>query len=234
MLPAIQKIISQKKISFFDDEELVVLNGDVKQLKINYEDTQDKLIDAGDYGIVYLDKHGDVIKMITGFHGSFFQTNYFTIYNTKGKRVKSIGYLRRSDPTSIPQNLFRAPSKKIDTGKIIMEVYNYDNHNHIIKSTLDPTKVSAEMKTYKYDDNDMIECDNYSSSKFPTDLTTYRYDEQHNLIQSDNYVGKRPIEEIKYKYKSFDSHNNWTEAIKRSNSIYQTKSLIISREISYY
>jgi hypothetical protein len=225
--------------AFFVQDKPLVLNGDVKQVFVTCEDTNDKLLNDGDFTQVNFDKKGDVIEIASSFHGTTLPIKYNTKHGGNNRKLETIGYM------TIPKKNFIfskdhiiADSERFakhDSVDIIFQIYKYNEDNFIAE--LIPEPGMSSIFKFLYDDvGDMIEYDEYLS---PNDLfkkTIYNYDNQHHLIKSYSLTNNIHLVEITYEYKSFDSHNNWIKAIAHSSALHgsEKKSIIITRKISYY
>ncbi len=159
------------------------MNGNVKQItEAPVDDINDNNPNAGqDYDIIDINKQGDVIKIVTGFHGSVFQTHYITKYNSNGKKLETKGYIKPADIT-IARCRSGIKSKQTDTGRKLILVYRYNKQSEIINYVVNPNKPGADSSTYKYNNKgELIELDYYANPKLLMDVTKYKYDNNNNL-----------------------------------------------------
>ena len=219
----------QKNVcTFFINDELVVLNGNVKHMVVEYESRTNP---GEDYDIIDINRKRDVTKIIHGFHGMILPRTYLTNYDKNGRKLETISYL------IIPKNrtmkdIFIKKIKEIDSIKEATAIYTYNNENEIIRTGFRNTKTTDETM-YKYNSTgDLVETDGYG---WP-EITFYKYDDQHHLIESNRYIRGHFWGKSTYKYLSFDLHNNWTKAIQVSKNGYESsgKAFTINRKITYY
>jgi len=228
-------VTEEKRISFIDDDELVILNGNVKQMT---EISEDSPLNIGqDYSIFFLNKRGDLTETISGFHGSVDKTSYIINYDKNGKKRVAMGYFNLLDPVNIPKASSRI-FHKADTGNKLMSIFKYDKENHVVEYIVGPNSYSPERSNYKYNNSgDIILCDNYNSSNLLESILRFSYDNNHNIAEIDEYSSDNHLQyQTHYNYTAFDQKNNWTKAIMRSNPIGSkySRSFPIKRKIIYY
>lgn len=223
----------QRKIYFVDDNNsLEVLNGNVKEITEAPADDKYSLNAGQDYKIIDVNEKGDVTRILTGFHGSIFQTYYITNYDEYGTKLETKSYIQSNYGN---QSLKSGP---IDIAKNLFSVYKYDKECKIVSYVFDLERPHSDSCVYKYNDKDqLIELDYYPSSRLSLEVTKYKYDVKNNLIESEELHENKRIVKTIYEYTAFDLNNNWID-MEIHSCIFLRDSLIntykIHRKINYY
>lgn len=235
--PALLKAQTQKKVSFFlNDENLVVLKGNVKQMATIPMD-ENSPNSGQDYHIVDVNEQGDLTTITTGFHGIVYKTYYVTTYSANGRKIETRVYTYPYDHDSFLQDTL-LNIKNIDTGKRLMLTYSYNTKNELTGYVFNPGKKEIDSTIYVYnDEGNLIERDHYDDPKLLMDVTKYKYDSDNNLIELNQFFrGHLTLKEF-YEYNTFDSKNNWLDATVHAETYYgagSKQTYKIRRKITYY
>ena len=228
----------RKKIYFINNDSIETLNGNVKQVITAPVDDENSTNPGQDFDTVNFNKQGDVIKIITGFHGSIFRDYYTSKYSPDVKKLETTGYIKPNDAVRLIEGLPYSIPKPIDTSWKDILKYKYDEHGYITQYVLKGNKSHTDSTTYKYDSNgNVIEVDYYANPTLLMDVTKSNYDENANLIEADKFHWKRLMTKSTFKYTSFDPNNNWTDEIVHFEGYLGFKDVRefkIHRKIIYY
>jgi len=214
----------------FDDDELTMLNGNVKEIAIGNDAPSTNL-----FYRAYFDRQGNLLRserrtaITSGFLRAFNITRdttkmeYSILNDENGKNIAIVG-------KSLGDNHFTSKWK-------------FDGQDRLSSYVRDVNDSLSITGSYKFDSAGiLIEHKLIFPSSAKPVLYKYKYDRSNRLVESmsfekingkDSCIAKQTI-----KYNSFDSHQNWTRMIKY---IQQNTTLIkywyndtVTREITYY
>src|SRR5580698_8043774 len=133
------------KTWIYEDSDVELLNGAVKQVKVTYDDPS--FIKSIDYSVVNVDKVGNVTSVESGFHGNNSTTTYIGKYNAKGGKVAAIAdsWQAKDFPRVMKE---RKNIKTADTNVKPAELYRFDGNGHITKYILNRNDPSGEFFQY--------------------------------------------------------------------------------------
>jgi len=213
-----QKAADTGRSYTYDDGDVEVLNGHVKQI-VSYPQS---ILGSGllDTVTTNFDKKGYQIEAITA--------------TPLDKRTKETVIYTYDKAGRIVQAKH--------SGSAVKGIYSYSKDGYTIRVLFTPDNPLGEENWYTYDKADYLtEMDFYESPKVLDDITKYKYDANHRLIETDQRSVKGQLKlktTFEYKLVAVDSKNNWIKTKVVVKEVYPAfvnkKTRQLTRKIFYY
>jgi hypothetical protein len=213
-----QKAADAGRTYTYDDGEVEVLNGHVKQIISYHEST---------LGLRFLD------TITTNFDKKGYQTEVFTATPTGQKSKETLN------------NVYDKTGRAIQTsspGSLKKGSYNYTKNGYTIKVLFGPESEHGSELLYVYDNNSYLtELDYYEKPKALVDIIKYKYDKSNRVIETVQTSAKGQVKLTRtFEYKAYvvDAKNNWVKEKMFTKDIYPSfvnkKMHDLTRKIIYY
>jgi len=203
------------QVWLYNDDGAEMLNGSVKQV-----------ICLPKGHIYRFDQHGQLI---------YSKTIKWAPPGRKNDTVEELMYKYVSDKGGQPTTMIGNYIGNYDQSKWRLgpfgRIFDYELYFN------DPSK-SRLIGTYKYDVNGNMTERDQRDSGFLTligDTLKCKYDSKNHLVESNLHMEEFHLIKTYYYYKSWDSHNNWTKRIVRTETMLRDTIVdTVIRKITYY